>query len=503
MATFSQEQLQRILDSFSVGTLRSFEDLEKDLSFKRKTKLSAKTLKSLPFLAISYASKVPYWLEKYKDADDWNFRELSKELAKQNLIWHEEDFEGLVFQIETTHNNYLLFGFNKNGNSVLQSDVLALLKKEFDTSISTFLSTDQDLQVTHKFDYHWFLIKTNQELKESEVLEKLSKLHGQNIVIEVGYGGVLFADIGDLEPRKYQPHRVKGTYRLYSDEFWELKLNDKKLADRWGKNAGLIEQLGTHSIESISFTKNAKQTHIKLSTGHELILHRKEDLRTWEIDNNKEKYSIILLGTGKFIIRDHTPWKETPIKKRKKHKSYPITKQFYKEDLPLSPDIVKKLFSQIHGSKIEGIFEYSGVSFTMDMTGGWRFSVNCNWQLIDAEGKTLVSSTTNRFTFLDSLIKLLIGVEVEEMTFSDNLGETRLLLKNGLQLVLPKEKRYHLWTMFNNIEDYHIDAQGDGTFSHIILVPDKLKDKYFYAEKGSEFANVLYALDLYRKWVQL
>src|SRR3989344_6774947 len=189
MVRFSQEQLQRILDSFSVGTLRSFERLEKDLSFKKKTKLSAKKLKSLPFLAMSYATKVPHWLEKYKDADDWNFQELSKEIAKQNIIWHVEDFDGLVFQVETTHDNYLLFGFNKNGNGVLQTDVLASLRKEFNISICTFLNTDQNLLVTHKFDYHWFLIKPNQELKESEILERLSKLHSQDIVIEVGYGG--------------------------------------------------------------------------------------------------------------------------------------------------------------------------------------------------------------------------------------------------------------------------------------------------------------------------
>ncbi len=50
MTIFSQDKIQRILDSFSVGTLRSFERLEKEISFKRRTKLSAKTLQSLPSL---------------------------------------------------------------------------------------------------------------------------------------------------------------------------------------------------------------------------------------------------------------------------------------------------------------------------------------------------------------------------------------------------------------------------------------------------------------------
>lgn len=345
--------------------------------------------------------------------------------------------------------------------------------------------------------------QTSQELKEPEVLKRLAILHNQDLVIEVGYGGVLFVEIGDLKPRKYQPQRVKGTYRLYSDEYWELKLTGQRVTDRWSKNANLAEELGSNSIESISFIKGAKQTCIKLATGHELILHRKEELTTWIIDNDKERHSIILLGSGKFIIRDCTPWRETPIKKRKKHKSDPIAKQFYKEDLPLSPDIVNKILSQIHGSKIEDVFENSGVSFAMDMTGGWRFNANCNWQLIDAQGKTLVDSTTNRFAFIDKLLQLLVGAEVEEINFSDNLSETWLILRNGLKLLLPQEKRYQLWSMFNAVEGYHIDARGDGTFSHVILVPDRLKNKYFYSERGPEFANVLYALDLYREWVRL
>lgn len=503
MIVFSQEQLQVILDSFSVGTVRGFESLDKELSFQRKTKLSAHTLMSLPFLAMSYASKVPHWLEKYKNAEDWNFHELSKELSKQNLIWHEESFKGIVFQIETTHDNYLLFGFSDNGNSVLESNIRALLKKEFNITICTFLNTDQHSLVTHKFDFHWYLIKPNQELQEADVLHKLSDIRNQEIVIEVGYGGVLFAEIGDLEPRKYQPRLVKGDFRFYCDEFWEVRLKGKKLADRWSKNAGLIEELGHCTLETISFSNNHKRTHFKLSTEHELVIHLKEELRAWEIDSNKEKYSIILLGTGKFIMRDYKPWKETPIKKRKKHKSNSIAKQFYKEDLALSPEIVKKLFQQLKGTKVEEIFQHSGVSFTMDFSGGWRFSINCNWQLVNKQKRILIDSNNQRFAFMDGLLKHLKGIELKEFIFSDNLEETRLIFTNGLELILPKEKRYHLWTMFNQVENYHIDAQGDGTFSHIILVPDRLKDKYLCNEKSSEFANVLYALDLYRKWVSL
>jgi hypothetical protein len=433
MSAFSNTQIQRILDSFSVGTLLNLE--HKDISRPDKT----------------------------------------------------IDAEAIV--VETTHDNYLLFGLPHIENKVSQSDVLDILARKFNITICTFMKTDQKLQITHQFDHYWFLVKPNQELTESEVQDKLSQLRNVDVATEMGYGGVLFVNIGNL-------------IQLYSNEFWEIKLGEKKLADRWSTNADLVKQLGPHTIESISFVEGTKQTHIKLSTGHVLVIYRQDELRTWEINHNQERYSIILLGTGKFLITDYKPKEETHPKNSKHQLLDPAIKQFYKEDIPLSSTIVSKLLKQIVGTKIGGVFQHSAIGFTIDMSSTWRFSVYCNWRLVDDKGKSSVDSTTNRFAFMDSLLKLLIGVEVKELIFSENLRETQLVFNNGLLLLLPKEKRHHLWTISNHTEGYHIDALGDGTFRHTILVPDELKDKYRYTGKGSNFTDILYALDLYRKWVQ-
>jgi len=50
-------------------------------------------------------------------------------------------------------------------------------------------------------------------------------------------------------------------------------------------------------------------------------------------------------------------------------------------------------------------------------------------------------------------------------------------------------------------KSYHISAYRNQELTHIITVPDNLKEKYFYSKKGSYFANSIYALDLYREYL--
>jgi hypothetical protein len=459
---FTHPQLQRVLDAFSVGTLRKFELRDQPLAWSRKIKVTPET-----------------------------------SLGQAN------DFAGQVFRVETTHDTYWLFGFSENGNNLSEADVGQILETEFETSFATIFKTTSNLFTTHKFDHHWWLVLPHQNLSDSEVTQKLSLLNNQPIAIEVGYGGMLFAEIGNLQPRKYQPHRWSGSFRLYSNEFWEVRLAGKKITDRWSETADLLEKLNSPILERITFSSRNKRTHFHLSTGHELIIHRQESLRSWEIDSNLEKWAVLLLGTGHFILRDYLPTKETRIKKRRQSVADPIGDEFYKEDLPISPDLVKKIFRSLQGSEVLNIDQYSGISFSLDLGGKRRFSVNCHWRLENKTGQTVLNSHDQAFTFMDELLAHLKGTTIEELTFTKGLDETKMVFASGLTLILPKEKRYTLWTMFNSYEGYYVDARGDGTLTHIIIVPNHLQEHYSYVEKGSKLASVLYALDLYRKWVKL
>ena len=80
--------------------------------------------------------------------------------------------------------------------------------------------------------------------------------------------------------------------------------------------------------------------------------------------------------------------------------------------------------------------------------------------------------------------------------------KTQIFLEKNYSILIPRHRQLSSWTL--GLEDMKqaLVLSGVGTFSHNLTVPDELKTKYFYEQKGYKFASGMYALDFYREYIE-
>jgi hypothetical protein len=325
----------------------------------------------------------------------------------------------------------------------------------------------------------------------------------QPIVFEVGFGGVLVAYLGKLRPWKFQPKRLRGDAKLFVYEYWELWKDGQKIADRWqDEESHTVEKFGQKILHKITFSRQAQRTILELSDGYQVQIFREEEYTSWYFSSDQEKWEVQLRGWGDFLLRNFTPEKERKMPK------WPIKKiegvaQFYRENLPLSFELVQKIVKAVEGKTLQKVEDRGGVECSFQLSGEWVLSIQSNWKLFDPVGKVVLDSKTNRFFFADKMSKLLKGKKVVRFVISPQLHKTRLYFSDGFFLKVKKEDRYCVWSLFQREEDFWISAIRPGVFRHLISCPDGLIPKYSLGKKDGRVAAVLYSLELYRKWLAL
>lgn len=409
-----------------------------------------------------------------------------------------------LYEVTTFHGNFILI---KKSGFILRSlnQLSPYLKQYLDLTHFTFLETYGGVECTHKDDMHWYLIQSFKKLNFDDTTQQIKNLiNGQEIQLEVGYGGVLYIEIG--QPLKPLVTKGRGgVYRemvFFCDEQWEIWHKGQKVTSRFEDETidQHVNQVNGKQISDFSIQPSYSKTFIEVGE-YVVVLKRIEEFVTWYFTHRLHSFEIRLMGQKELRLYDSRF--EKPSKKRVKFKREATDfDQFYKEDLRLSGDNVRKLLVNANGAIIEEIRPNTGVEFNLAVknTDEWLFCINSDWELYKS-ATLLCSSTSHRFAYEEILTKYLLGRKIISFLFNQDLKESVLTLDNDLKIVVKKGKKYSVWTVFNLSRGYHISALRDTKFTHIILCPDHLLAKYLAPKYGSQLAHALYALDLYREFL--
>ena len=327
----------------------------------------------------------------------------------------------------------------------------------------------------------------------------------QPIEINIGYGGVIFVEIGEkLKPAENWGSGV--AYRqmyFFVDEMWEIQHKGITIISRFGEQEdktveNALEEIANKKITNFSISDSFKETIFEFGD-YKLIIKQTEELETWDFYHRTENLHFTLTGKKKLVSTKYVFEKPKKYKPKKRKKT--DFDDFYKEDLPLSQENAEKLLHPLIGFVTHQVREYTAVAFTLESKDeAMLISIDSDWQLLH-KNKEVLSSKTHRYNFTEKLTKYLQGKRIEALSL--NADELSMVIKFGDQFKLnvEKSKRYSLWTVFNRLKGYHVSADANGNFDHIIICPEKLKEKYFAEKHGTAVANCLYALDLYRELI--
>lgn len=338
--------------------------------------------------------------------------------------------------------------------------------------------------------------KINQQSVENKLKENLI---GKPLSISIGYGGVLFAESDAIS--------------LYSDESWFIAKNGKQLLDRWqddqDREDDIVSSINNSKINNV-LVEN-KKTTFNYENDYSLEIPNAEELETWEITLKNEGVRITAHGDGTFDEKAYKPEPTAdPSELRKRIKimsaknTDPLLNDMYKENLPISADNAMKFVQSIVGKKVAEVEVDSASTFTLRFDSNQAIiSIEDSWELVIA-GKKLVDSNS-RFSFGEVVTSTLTGIKLTSIEFDEKIDETKINFENSTVLTIRKTKsipgKSGIWTIFDTENGLHISANRDGKLDYLVLVPDQLKKKYHYDEKGSTWANIMYALDFYRGFI--
>lgn len=226
----------------------------------------------------------------------------------------------------------------------------------------------------------------------------------QPIEIDIGYGGVLFVEIG----KKLKPAESWGSgvaYRqmyFFVDEIWEIHHKDKKVLERFGdedeaKVEKVLKAIASKKISNFSISDFYETTTITIGD-YKLIIKQTEELETWNFYHRTESFCFTLTGRKELISREYVF--EKPKKYKPKQRKKTDFDSFYKENLPLSQSNAKLLLKPLIGFVAHQLREYSAIAFTLESKdGALLISVGSDWQLLK-DNKEVLLSKKHRYNFI-------------------------------------------------------------------------------------------------------
>ena len=426
-----------------------------------------------------------------------------KTVRKNPLTKKDEALTGRLslFHLQTNRGRYILVGITPN--TLNQYDLKKRLRERFRLTRFEFLGSHKDIPLTHKNDLHWYLFQPFKILNREKAIGKIAKLiRNQEIRIQIGYGGVLFIELGKpLKPKvAWASDELYREMEFFVDEKWEIWDKDKKVASRFEDEAAdkYVDKINGKIVTDFNVQPSCKKTFITLGN-YSLVIYQTEELTTWDFSHRVQNFRITLTGRKQFRINDYLF--ERPEQTTKKHRSFQLTvfDQFYKENTPISHGNVRKLIEPMIGSIVKEVMENTGIAFCLLLknSDSWLLGVNIDWEL-HRKNKPILSSRSHRFAYAQQLTKYLLSKKLTSLHFSKSLDETILTFDDDLRLIVRMGKKPQLWTIFNQDKDYHLNALNTGKFEHIIICPGHLRKQYLEPQYGEKFASSLYALDLYR-----
>jgi hypothetical protein len=256
-------------------------------------------------------------------------------------------------------------------------------------------------------------------------------------------------------------------------------------------------------INRAYITEDESKTIFELANNYQFIIHRQEALSTWSIHSLEEGIEISALGDGSYEKKPSYK-NELPSNFKPLPKDTTPTREFYKEDMPISIDNVQKIIYRIQQHTVQEVGENSGISFDLTLTqeGNNRktiITVDSDWELYQDDA-LLLNSVDNKFKFVEELFEVMknkkfFDMDIREdtisLTFSENIF---LYLKR-------QESRFTTFSINLLDQGIYINNYPNGEFTHIIICPDGLREKYLFSTQGSSFTNLMYALDFYRDLV--
>ncbi|MBP7875837.1 hypothetical protein KA012_02480 [Candidatus Woesebacteria bacterium] len=417
------------------------------------------------------------------------------------VVGKRETATGLLslYTLHTTKGFFVLAGATPLAidDAVLKQQ----LKSHLDLTYFEYLPTQDKLKLTHKNDLYWYLIQPYKLLDREKAIEQLESLTvGQPIAASLGYGGVLFIEIGEalepvLENGMQQPYRKIG---MFVEEWWELRHQGKTIATRFDDTPAeeYFEQIAGKKIGSFTISPDCKKTSITVGE-YTIVIPQTEQLVTWSLSHRTQGFEIHLTGTKRFKIKNY--FFQRPGRSGENHPTRPETlfDQFYREDLPISQDNVNKLMQPMLGGVVQEVREMSGVDFCLELSGKekWLLSVDSEWSLSRGE-KSILSSKSHRFVFLEPLTKYLLQKKLTNILLQKE--GTTFTFGTSLHLVIKQQKTLRLWWCLNRSKNISISARGNGTFEHVLWCPPELQEKYLQSKYGSTAADLLYSLEVYR-----
>lgn len=170
---------------------------------------------------------------------------------------------------------------------------------------------------------------------------------------------------------------------------------------------------------------------------------------------------------------------------------------FYRENLPISKELVAKLISaSIFDAKVSYFeIELGNRELTIWLNNNDLVLTIKEWNVLRSD-----ESISSYIEYDQALLKsMLPGLVFDWFDVSNCI----VYFKNGIKIKIEQTiNDSEPWFFIDNIKSYVISALDKNNFTHIITCPDNLRDKYLYKERGSTVATLLYSLDFYRELVK-
>lgn len=170
---------------------------------------------------------------------------------------------------------------------------------------------------------------------------------------------------------------------------------------------------------------------------------------------------------------------------------------FYRENLPISKELVAKLVSTSISDAKVGYFEIElgNRELTIWLNNNDLVLTIKEWNVFRSD-----ESIASHVDYDQALLKgILPGLVFDWFDVSNCI----VYFNNSIKIKIEQPiNGSEPWFFIDNIKSYVVSALDKNNFTHTITCPDNLKDKYLYKEQGPIVATVLYSLDFYRELVK-
>lgn len=371
----------------------------------------------------------------------------------------------------------------------------------------------------------------NTKISSIQAQKVLDRLVHKDILLSCGYGGVMFAEIGNIVKHHFEHERGKkttqmfGDYRLFCDENWSFSDGKDIHLDRWTSLSqttdDAFKSMGMRKLEKVEIINDFEKTIFHISGGYTFTIVRDDSIDTFSIVFIPEKKKLTVFGDGNIEFKDYEEdmsYLAKSIPRLKRTKSISIDRSFLRKQtpdvLPISYEKAKEFILPILNKKIQAIEINSGTRFTLCLGDDcrkilskedqkswnspiyrWSLSIDEMWIL--KKGKDVILDVNKeRFHFEKKLISILKGKQIIEIQFDKKGSQAQIIFSDEYILTILETHRYSRWDVYDRQTGMGISSYRDYGLVYRIGSPIHLSKMY---QTGDVHLDaILYELDFYR-----